>query len=148
MFMPLCAGVPVTAAGAAPTKGGTCTATDTQLCYKTCGPQSSGYKSETCTTGIYQEQSGCTFPMESDYSCFKIPSTLDATCPTDIIMANTGCAVAACTPCANALGQYNDSSGLAKSGYCVCQAPAVAGGMGKWSCASTTAWPCPNGKGC
>jgi hypothetical protein len=34
-------------------------------------------------------------------------------------------------------------------GYCVCPAPAVAGGTSKWSCATTaTAWPCPMGQGC
>jgi hypothetical protein len=149
MFTPLCAGVPVNADMMAPTKGGSCAAaTDTQLCYKTCGPQSTGFKSETCMGSIYQEQSGCSFPMEGDYSCFKIPTTLDATCPAVIPMANTACTVAPCTPCADAMGQYNDSTGMAKSGYCVCQAPTMAGGVGKWSCASTTAWPCPANKGC
>ena len=48
-------------AGEAPTKGGVCTPSDTQLCYKTCGPLSIGFKSETCTGGVYVEQSGCSF---------------------------------------------------------------------------------------
>jgi hypothetical protein len=34
-----------------------------------------------------------------------------------------------------------------KTGYCVCPMPG-ASGTSKWSCASTTAWPCPTGKGC
>jgi hypothetical protein len=34
-----------------------------------------------------------------------------------------------------------DSGSNAKTGYCVCV-------NSKWSCASDTAWPCPNGPGC
>src|SRR5689334_13122335 len=80
MFTPLC-GALSTAAGVAPTKGGACTADDPQLCYKTCGPQSLGFKSETCTSGAYVEQSGCSFKADLDASCFKIPTTLDPSCP-------------------------------------------------------------------
>jgi hypothetical protein len=40
-FSPLCSAVPLTMAGEAPTKGGVCIASDTQLCYKTCGPRAS-----------------------------------------------------------------------------------------------------------
>src|SRR5450755_3909599 len=54
------------------------TAADTQLCYKTCGPQSVGFKSETCTNGAYVEQSGCNFPKGMDYSCYKVPTAIDA----------------------------------------------------------------------
>ena len=145
-FSPLCSAVPMTAAGEAPTKGGTCTASDTQLCYKTCGPSSSGFKSETCTGGTYAEQSGCTFPSGTDYSCYKIPATIDAACPTAIPQASQACDVATCTPC-NMGGNYLDSSGASKAGYCICPA-AGASGSRKWSCASTTAWPCPAGQGC
>jgi len=145
-FSPLCSAVPVTAAGEAPTKGGTCTDSDTQLCYKTCGPSSSGFKSETCTGGTYVEQSGCTFPSGTDYSCYKIPATIDAACPTAIPQASQACDVATCTPC-NMGGSYLDSSGASKAGYCICPA-AGASGSRKWSCASTTAWPCPAGQGC
>src|SRR5215471_7707584 len=43
-------------------KGGACAATDVQFCYKTCGPEKSGVKSETCqTSGTYAEMSGCSF---------------------------------------------------------------------------------------
>jgi hypothetical protein len=145
MFTPLCAGL-MTAAMMAPTKGGACTATDPQLCYKTCGPQSIGFKSETCTAGIYAEQSGCTFPAEGDYSCYKIPAAVDASCPAAAPKASDPCTVAECTPC-NFNGQYLDSSGNAKAGYCVCPAPGPMG-TSKWSCASATAWPCPAGSGC
>jgi hypothetical protein len=145
MFSPLCDAVPPTAAGQAPTKGGACTASDPQLCYKTCGPQSIGFKSETCTNGAYAEQSGCSF-ADMDYACFKIPATVDASCPTTAPQATMPCEVAACTSCSVG-GNYLDSSGASKTGYCVCPM-AGASGMRKWSCASTTAWPCPAGRGC
>jgi hypothetical protein len=145
-FTPLCSAVPVTAAGVAPTKAGACTATDSQLCYKTCGPQSVGFKSETCMNGAYVEQSGCSFPPDLDASCYKIPATIDASCPTTPPMASSPCTVAACTLC-NVGGNYLDSTGASKAGYCVCPAPGTSG-TSKWSCASTTAWPCPNGMGC
>ena len=144
MFSPLCSDVPPTAAGV-PAKGGACTESDPQLCYKTCGPQSVGFKSEMCMNGAYVEQSGCTFP-DGDYSCYKIPTTVAATCPTTPPQATKTCDVAMCTPC-NVGGTYLDSSGSSKMGYCVCP---MAGdsGMRNWSCASATAWPCPLGKGC
>lgn len=146
MFSPLCSAVPMTAAGEAPTKGGACTDSDTQVCYKTCGPSSSGFKSETCMGGTYAEQSGCTFPSGMDYSCYKIPTTIDASCPSDIPQASQPCDVAACTPC-NMGGNYLDSSGSSKAGYCICPMAGSSGNR-KWSCASTTSWPCPAGQGC
>jgi len=144
-FTPLCAGL-TTAAGVAPTKAGACTASDPQLCYKTCGPESKGYKSETCTAGVYAEQSGCSYPPDLDASCYKIPAAIDASCPATAPQASQPCTVAACTLC-NVGGNYLDSTGASKAGYCVCPAPG-ASGTSKWSCASTTAWPCPNGMGC
>ena len=143
-FQPLCGNV-VTALGVNPTKSGNCTATDPQLCYKTCGPRSSGFKSETCQGGVYVEQSGCSFPP-GDYSCYKIPLTMDPTCPTTAPQANMSCSVAECVLCSDAAGGYLDSTGAAKTGYCVC--PATTTGTGKWSCASSTAWPCPANQGC
>ena len=135
----------MTAAGQAPAKGGACTASDPQLCYKSCGPLSVGFKSETCTNGAYAEQTGCTFP-DADYACYKVPSAVDKACPTTPPQATMACDVAPCTVC-SAGGNYLDSSGASKMGYCVCP---MAGdsGMRKWSCASSTAWPCPSGKGC
>ncbi|MBN2576918.1 MAG: hypothetical protein JXP73_20310 [Deltaproteobacteria bacterium] len=143
-FEPLCTGL-TTVAGVAPAKNGVCTDDDPQLCYKTCGPQSIGFKSETCTDGVYVEQSGCSFPAGVDYSCYKIPETMDASCPTTAPQSGQACDVAACTLC-NVDGGYLDSSGNAKTGYCVC--PESSSGSGKWSCASTTAWPCPGAEGC
>ena len=145
-FNPLCSTL-LTAASVAPTKNGICVDTDPQLCYKTCGPNSIGFKSETCTAGVYVEQSSCSFPTGVDYSCYKIPTTIDATCPTLVPQASTVCTVAACVPC-NVNGGYLDSSGAAKTGYCVCPAPSATTGISKWSCATSTTWPCPNGQGC
>ena len=146
-FQPLCAGL-LTAAGLAPTKNGICTDADPQLCYKTCGPESIGFKSETCTASVYVEQSGCSFLTGVDFSCYKIPTTIDATCPTDAApQASTVCTVATCTLC-SLNGGYLDSSGAAKTGYCVCPTPSATTGVSKWSCASSTAWPCPAGQGC
>ena len=142
-FQPLCA-LLTTAAGVSPTKNGLCTATDPQSCYKTCGPQSVGFKTETCTTGSYAEGSTCSYPP-GDYSCYKIPTAIDPTCPTTAPQANSACTVAPCTLC-NVSNGYLDSSGTAKTGYCVC--PASTTGSSKWSCASSTAWPCPQGSGC
>lgn len=145
-YEPLCANL-LTAAGLAPTKNGICVDGDPQLCYKTCGPQSIGFKSETCTAGVYVEQSGCSFLPDQDYSCYKIPTAIDPSCPTEVPQASTPCTVSTCTLC-NVNGGYLDSSGAAKTGYCVCPLPSATTGTSKWSCASGTAWPCPAGKGC
>jgi hypothetical protein len=144
-YSPLCSDVPLTGAGEVPTKGGVCTPTDTQLCYKTCGPLSIGFKSETCTGGSYVEQSSCSFP-DGDYSCYRIPPVISATCPTTTPQATQPCTVAECVLC-NVAGNYLDSMGDEKQGYCVCAA-AGDSGTRKWSCASTTSWPCPGGNGC
>jgi hypothetical protein len=152
-YEPLCASL-LTAAGVAPTKNGICVDTDPQLCYKTCGPASIGFKSETCTAGVYVEQSGCSFLPDGDYSCYKIPVAsdgttfvLDPSCPTTVPTASTVCTVATCILC-NVNGGYLDSGGNAKTGYCICPTPSATTGQSKWSCASSTAWPCPAGKGC
>jgi hypothetical protein len=132
-------------------KGGDCTATDPQLCYKTCGPEKTGVKSETCTSAKYAEMSGCSFDSTVDYSCYKIPTAANAACPAGMPSASTACTVDHCVLCNSTGGlpggMYSDSGGMAKSGYCVCQ---VAGSSGtrNWSCATDTAWPCPLGKGC
>lgn len=149
-----------TAAGTAIAKGVTCTAADatpgtpTALCYKTCGPEKQGVKSETCPAGggTYAEMSGCTFDSSKDYSCYKIPTTPDATCPTTPILttstaaiqAGQPCSIPDCVVCGGTTG-YLDSSMTPKTGYCVCQAGAS---NPTWSCASSTAWPCPTGLGC
>jgi len=145
-YQPLCKGL-ATAAGPEPTKGGICADSDPQLCYKTCGPKSIGFKSETCAGGSYSEQTGCDFPPSLDYSCFKIPATIDPTCPATAPQASQPCTVADCVPC-NVGGNYSDSGGQSKAGYCVCPSPSSATATSKWTCASTSAWPCPNGQGC
>ena len=134
-----------TAAGAAPKKDGACTASDPQLCYNTCGPESKGFKSETCTSSKYVEQSACVFPS-GDYACYKLPSIVSDACPTSAPTAGQACTVDKCVVCAGTTG-YLDSSGNSKTGYCVCQHDAD-GNPTKWSCASTTAWPCPANTGC
>src|SRR5437762_1633157 len=68
-----------TAAGTSIAKGVPCTAADTQLCYKTCGPQTIGRKSETCGAGadggvVYAEMTGCSYDPAGSYACYKIPT--------------------------------------------------------------------------
>ncbi|HMA94444.1 MAG TPA: hypothetical protein VKP30_17250 [Polyangiaceae bacterium] len=146
---PLCS---MTAGGSPTIKGGTCTPNDTQLCYWTCGPIETGSKTETCTAGIYVE-GDCMFPADVDYSCFRVPASDSAGCPTSEPQSGQPCSVSTCSlPCSGtacaicgvATG-YRDSIGMHKDGYCVC----LAGSTGnRWSCASKTAWPCPSGQGC
>jgi hypothetical protein len=145
-YQPMCKGL-VTVGGAEPAKLVVCTDADPQLCYKTCGPKSIGFKSETCTGGSYQEQTGCDFPPDVDYSCYKIPATIDPTCPTTTPQASQPCSVADCVLC-NVADSYLDSTGASKAGYCVCPTPTSATATSKWTCASKSAWPCPSGKGC
>ncbi len=141
-----------TTAGTAIAKTVVCAAADTQLCDKTCGPINVGYKTETCTSAAYVEGS-CQFPTGVDYSCFKVPTADSASCPTtepqhgqpcSITQCSTPCTGTACEICGVAAG-YLDTSGNQKTGYCVC---AAGSSGGKWSCSSTTAWPCPAGQGC
>jgi hypothetical protein len=145
-FSPACLDVGPTEADAEIKKGTACTTQDPQICYRACGPQSVGWKSETCTAATYAE-GDCHFPS-GDYSCYSIPSTIDMTvCPSTEPKAGEECAVAECTLC-NLDGQYFDSSGSNKIGYCVCTPPSDLDGIRRWSCASSTAWPCPQGFGC
>ena len=145
-FSPLCKGL-VTAGGAEPSKGVNCTDADTQLCYKTCGPSSMGFKTETCSGGVYVEGKTCSFPA-GDYSCYKVPAVISATCPTTTPKSGDACTVDECTPCADADGNYSDTAGSSKQGYCVCPKAKTEGATRKWTCASKDAWPCPAGTGC
>ena len=138
--MPACT---TTSSGAAVKKAGPCTASDPQMCYNTCGPEKSGVKLETCTGGAYTEMN-CQFDPSKDFSCYKIPTTSPAACPTTAITSGTACTVPDCTVCGGTTG-YLDSTGAMKTGYCVCQSAST---NPTWSCASTTAWPCPSGSGC
>lgn len=142
---------PLTLGGPNVTKGGACSLSDIQSCFKPCGPESVGMKSETCTNGVYLEMAGCSFDPARDYSCYRIPVTANAACPAGVTpMAGGACAVAPCMLC-NSLGgvdggHFLDASGADKIGYCVCRADAS--GAPTWSCATTTSWPCPGGIGC
>jgi hypothetical protein len=134
-------------------RGQPCGPQDQQLCYKTCGPERTGVKALTCSTsGIYNEMSGCAFDPSADYSCYAIPTAANAVCPLSTPpMAAAACEVEHCVLC-NSLGgvvggQYFDSTGAPKVGWCTCQLPNAAG-MRTWTCASDTAWPCPTGAGC
>jgi len=137
------------------TNGYVCGPGDVQFCYKPCGPEKVGTKSETCSAqqGIYYEMAGCVFDPSRDYSCYKISTAANSTCPLNATpQASAACDVPPCTPCNSQQGiqggQYLDSSGAAKVGFCVCQAPNTAGAR-TWSCASDNgAWPCPRQNGC
>jgi hypothetical protein len=125
-------------------KGSACTPASPSPCYRACGPNSVGFKSETCQGASYVEQDGCTFPP-GDYSCYAVPGHLPADCPGTTPEATNPCSVAACTVCFGGTAfnpQYRDSTGVQKSGYCVCT------DAGTWTCASTTSWPCPDSTGC
>ena len=134
-------------------RSSSCLPTDIQFCYKACGVEAIGVKSETCTSsGTYVEMSGCLFDPARDYSCYKIPTTANAVCAAGVApQASQVCDVPYCTLC-NSLqgmygGGYSDSTGAPKVGWCVCKQP-DASGTRTWSCASDTAWPCPLGSGC
>lgn len=134
-------------------KGGVCGPADQQFCYKTCGPERTGVKTETCqTSGTYAEMSGCTFDPSKDYSCYKIPTEVQTACPAGVTpQGSMPCDTPHCTQC-NSLqgvtgGQYLDSTGAPKVGWCTCQVPNSAG-LRTWTCATDTAWPCPLGAGC
>jgi len=134
-------------------KNGACLPTDQQFCYKTCGPEKTGVKSEMCTTaGTYAEMSGCTFEPSRDFSCYKIPTVANTECPAGQPQGSMDCGtVPHCTLC-NSLGgivggTYLDSGGAPKTGWCTCQEP-NGDGLRTWTCASDTAWPCPLGAGC
>jgi hypothetical protein len=142
----------ITQAQEAVAKGVACVGSDQQVGYKTCGPMNIGFKSETCTGGIYAEQSDCSFDPACDYSCFKLPQAADPACPATAPTHGTACSVPPCVVCGGtASGQttgYLDSKSSAKIGFCVC-VPATASTTQKWSCATGgTIWPCPGNTGC
>jgi len=118
-FTPVCAGLLALTTGESPSKGLACSDIDPPLCYKTCGPQGIGFKSETCLAGIYVEQAGCSFQEDRDYSCYATRGPISAACPAKPPQAATACAVSACVVC-NVDGTYFDSSGATRLGYCVC----------------------------
>ena len=145
-FSPPCYLAP-TLAGEEILKGTPCTSADIKLCYRSCGPSQSGWKTETCTAGVYAE-GDCQFPAEGDYSCYKIPDVIDeGACGVTVPPAATDpCGAPACTVC-NVNGFYTDTAGDAKLGFCICREPDEMG-VRTWTCASDTAWPCPVSRGC
>ena len=134
-------------------RGSACLPSDPQVCYRTCGPEKTGVRANTCeANGVYSEASVCAFDPSKDYSCYAIPSVANTVCPAGVVpQGSNPCDVDHCVLCNSTGGLpgggYSDSGGAAKIGYCVCQAP-NANGNRTWSCASDTAWPCPAGSGC
>jgi hypothetical protein len=146
-FTPKCEISP-TSAGEEIKKGVACTEADPQCCWRSCGPQSIGWKTEQCVANVYAE-GDCQFPADGDYSCYAVPAAgIDTTlCPQDTPpRASEECDIPECTLC-NVDDTYLDSGGSSKVGYCVCQSP-NSDGKRSWSCGSTSAWPCPLGQGC
>lgn len=78
-YDPKCDLTPTTA-GEEIKKGTACTEADPQCCWRSCGPQSIGWKTEQCVAGVYAE-GDCQFPPAGDYSCYAIPDAIDATVP-------------------------------------------------------------------
>lgn len=144
---PLCNTI-TTAAGVEPADNGACTAADPQICDKTCGVESKGIKTLNCLAKgevTQYDETACAFPA-GDYACYKIPTTVDASCPTVLseLKNSAACTVTTCIVC-SVQGEYKDSKDATKTGYCVCTS------AGKWSCGtagSANGWPCPAGQGC
>jgi hypothetical protein len=145
-FSPACF-LTTTQSGEEILKGTSCTSADPKLCYRPCGPNQVGWKTETCTAGVYAE-GDCTFPSDGDFSCYAIPPQIDeAACGLSASPAATGeCNAPLCVSC-NFGGFYEDTGHDAKEGYCTCREPGP-DGVRRWTCASTTAWPCPFSQGC
>jgi hypothetical protein len=145
-FSPACF-LQTTTAGDEIMKGTPCTAADPQLCYRPCGPNQVGWKTETCIAGVYAE-GDCTFPEDRTYECYAIPDPIDhercgVTAPPSALEE---CSAPECYSC-NFEGYYKDTGTDLKEGYCVCRAPGT-DGVRRWTCGSATAWPCPLHEGC
>ena len=117
-------------------KGSRCPSlgTDPLACYRPCGPDAMGFKISTCVDGADLEGQ-CQFPSDKDYSCYKLPLRFPA-CPDAVALAGSLCSDPTCQPCGPT---FTDSTGVSKTGYCVCSS------IGHWTCGSTGsgAWPCP-----
>ena len=85
-------------------RGGACTPADPQVCYKTCGPEKTGTKSLTCQRdGTYLESPICSYDASKDYSCYAIPSTVNAACPPgEAPQGSMACNVDHCVLCNSA----------------------------------------------
>jgi len=129
---------------------GTCTVGTDLDCWNTCGPNKTGIKNCTCSSGAWTCPV-CGFPPEKDYSCYKLPDPLLA-CPNDptdptgggLPQSGSDCTLPDCTPCgSSAATAYRDSGGNAKIGYCICIHGMDADGnpQAKYSCASVNEYP-------
>jgi hypothetical protein len=133
-------------------QGTACTPVDQQFCYKPCGPEGAGVRSETCRSGsgLYTEMDGCSYDPTRDYSCYRIPVEPDSACAA-APRAGAACDLPACRACNSAggmaRGEYFSAAGAPTTGWCVCPAPDAAGKR-TWSCANAPTWPCPLGSGC
>jgi len=133
-------------------EGRECAPTDVQFCYKACGPEGAGVKSETCrSSGLYNEMVGCSYDLSRDYSCYRIPSAPSAACGTLTPQAGQPCDVPACLVCNSRQGlvdgEYFSAGGAVTEGWCVCSASGTTGTR-TWSCTNASMWPCPLGRGC
>ena len=133
-------------------EGRECAPADVQFCYKSCGPEGVGVKSETCrSSGLYNEMVGCSYDLSRDYSCYRIPSAPSDGCGTPTPQAGQPCDVPACLVCNSRQGlvdgEYFSAGGAVTEGWCVCSASGTAGTR-TWSCANASMWPCPLGRGC
>ena len=118
-----------------------------QRCYKTCGPEKSGAKSETCTGGVVRGDVGLQLRAGARLRLLQDPGGGQHRLPgRRTPQASTDCTVDHCVVCNSTGGLpgggYRDSGGAAKAGYCVCQA-ANSAGKRTWSCASDTAVALP-----
>jgi hypothetical protein len=133
--------------------GETCTPADQQFCYKPCGPEGVGVKSETCqSSGLYTEMVGCSYDPARDYGCYRIPHAPNTGCTGgQTPQAGKPCGAPTCTPCNSRDGllggEFASAAGGVSAGWCVCQPPDAAGAR-TWSCTNASQWPCPIGKGC
>ena len=135
-------------------KNGACLPTDQQFCYKTCGPEKTGVKTEMCTTaGTYAEMSGCTFEPSQGFLLLQDPDRGQHGVPGGPEpQGSMDCGTVPHCKLCNSLGgivggTYLDSGGAPKTGWCTCQEPNGTA-CARWTCASDTAWPCPLGAGC
>jgi hypothetical protein len=106
------------------------------VCPKTCGVESKGSKTCTCTGGVYvcdAAVGACKYPAGTDLACYKLPATV-AACGTPSPVSNSACTAGDCMACSG----YLDSGMVAKTGFCVCVGVV---GAKKWRCASDKEWP-------
>jgi len=133
----------LTAAGSIPAKAVVCHGTaKSAALLRYLRPKSVGFKSKPARAEPTRS-SQVLFPRESDYSCYKIPSVVDPSCPLPWPQASQPCSVAIACP-ATSMVATGDSKGAAKTGYCVCPTTS-AGTPGKWTCAKHNRLAVPGG---